>query len=289
MIPRHRDPNDGLLDWGVGLPDAVKPPAPSSTSGTATGQPVGSAPMPSSSTQLQNPFGSVGSGFNFGSPVGGGGGQSIFNFSQGPGGKSTFQEPNDGGMGEQIRSSLSKTIAGDTTFSPEVMETLKANLRRTTDATQKRTEAAIREQAAELGVSGLRSGQTRNELADAARMAGADYAAGVQNIEVQKAMKDFEDRMGAIDRAEKWLTDLRSYALGKDQNQIRRDELMANIGLAFARMSEDREQLKYDQWKFMMNREPIEGRDYTWAVGDDGQKHRYWYRDIDYTDALLGR
>ncbi len=204
---------------------------------------------------------------------------SIFGASTTPGGKSTYHDPDDGGMSNALRDAAQKIIAGGTRFSPEVMEGIKARLRATTDATAERTKAGIGEDFQRLGG---RQGLEASEMAGAERQAGADYTAGVRDLEIQKAVQDFDDQLEGIDRGQKWLDQLRSYSLSKDSNQIERDRLAATLALGYAKIAEDRNRLEFEKWSTLLGREPLEGRDYTWTIGPDGQRKRVWYRDLEY-------
>lgn len=248
--------------------------------GTVTGQPAGTSIYDDAQPTSPAPTAP--------GPGGGGGGgsssQGIFSIK--PGDISTPKTLDDRGMSGTIADQLQAIIkGGQTRFSPAVLEALKSNLRRSSDAATNRAISANNDEAVALGG---RQGALDKEAMDA-RIAGASqYSAGVQDIMVQKANADFEDRMSALDRGQKWLDNMRQYELGLDQNSIERDRLRASLTLGYARLAQDRDRLEFDRWATLLGREPIEGRDFTYIVGEDGQRHRVFYNDLQYGTQLIG-
>ncbi len=269
---------------GAGGPGVVNPPpGPSSV----VGQPAGYTPY-------QETGGTGGSGGGGGTPSSTGGagsspfsfGSSIFNFSQLPGKVSTFKEPNYYGLPGNIAEGLKKMMAGETRFNPAVMEALKGKLLGTTEARKAVMGDQIKDAAVQEGT--YRSGQTGEDIREAITGAESQYASGVRDIELQKVNADYEDKVAAFDRAQKYLDSSRAYALSVDANQIERDRLMSSLTLAYAKLQEDREALEYDRWKTLLNREPIEGRDWIWGTDTNGNRTKIWLAALNAGNTMLG-
>src|SRR5690242_14189688 len=160
-------------------------------------------------------FGAAGPPPVFGNP-----GQSSGIFNAGGLTPTPYTKMDDGGMAGSIKEALDRMLAGGTRYSPEVVEAMKGQLLTATRGQQKAAEDAIREQGSEMGVSGARSGQVQKELAGAATSAASGYSAGVLDIAKEKAIADFDDRLAAIDRGQKYVNDLRQYELGADMAQV---------------------------------------------------------------------
>lgn len=172
--------------------------------------------------------------------------------------------PDDHGINALLPEEYKKIIGGQTRYSPEVIDSLKGDLKRATSGQLTSTLRAVDEDAAGRGLerSGLRS-----DAGLQARMRSAsDYTTGVQDVMQRKAETDFEDKLAAMDRAQGWLDQLRSFYLANESNLINRDQIRANLELMYMKMAQDRQSLmaqmanQYDIARISST--PQEGRDY---------------------------
>jgi hypothetical protein len=175
-------------------------------------------------------------------------------------------------LAPEILERVRALLAAGSRFTPEVMEGIKESMLEASEGRRKAAGQQTRDAAAASG--NLRAGATTAALGNQAAQFGQEYTQGSQDLEIEKAKTDFEDKVTAISVAQRDLENARNHVLSQNMQQIERDRLMSSIALAEARLEFDRESLEYDRWKFMMNREPIEGRDFIWTIGPDGQRHR---------------
>jgi hypothetical protein len=185
--------------------------------------------------------GGGGAGGGGGSPHGGSGGGG--STSGGPG--SVFENPLSGVGGDvdkMIQGFLSGVIqGGQTRYSPEVMQDLYAGEKRTTEAQVANDTQGVNEDLAARGL--YRSPVGADIAADVRRSGDARFSEGTRNIRIEKAKQDFEDRLSAVDRAQKNIDQLRSYLAQLDMTQAEREKLKATIELGYARIDAEMKML----------------------------------------------
>lgn len=176
-------------------------------------------------------------GFGTEGPAGHGGGP-----GGGPGGPGGPQIDLSGDINTQIAEALQRIFqGGETRFSPEVMADITAGQKSLEQAQiQQGTQAANEDAAARglafSGVGAAQAGQARSQ-------AQQTFAQGQREARQQKAFYDFEDKMGALGKAQEWLNSLRQYSLGLEQNAIAREQINASILIARERIAADAQQL----------------------------------------------
>lgn len=62
------------------------------------------------------------------------------------------------------------------------------------------------------------------------------YGEGVNELELQSAMAEFDDRMKALGLAQQWLNSRRQYEIGKEQIAAQREATAAQMSLGYARI-----------------------------------------------------
>lgn len=195
--------------------------------------------------------------------------------------------PNDLGMSDDIAANLKAMLAGNTRYTPEVIANMKGALQEATAGKLKGTQEAIKADQVARGM--FRSGETGARL-DAARNAAAgSYTSGVRDILMKKVDADMQDKLNALDRAQKWLDDLRQYSLSADMNNIQREQLKANIALAYAKLHQDRDSLQAQlQQQWALATSPIEGVNGMYVDDGTGTRRWVWFNIFDRMQQTAG-
>ena len=140
----------------------------------------------------------------------------------------------------QIRERFQGILSGKVKrFSPELKERKKQSMFTSIMARKGAEERGLESSLLERGVSRggvMARGQT--ELRSTALQA---YGEGVNQMEIEEAMAEFDDRNQALDKAQKWLDSRRSYELQKEQIQAQREATSAQIGLGYAQIAAGKE------------------------------------------------
>ncbi len=197
--------------------------------------------------------GGGGGGFGGGGGAGGGGGGGPHSGPLGPGGGGTgggagaaFQELLGlGGVGgelsQQMEAFLKGVLGGQTRYSPEVMQDIQAGYKAETEGQVNQSTAALNEDLARRGL--YRSPVGADQAVDI-RLAGDQrFSEGTRQLRVEKATRDFEDKLSAVDRGQKYLDSLRSYVAQLDVTQAEREKLKATIELGYARIDAEMKML----------------------------------------------
>jgi hypothetical protein len=167
-----------------------------------------------------------------------------------PGGANAAGSPVGGPLSTEA-DAASKTIWGElsnilggksTRFTPEVMANLDSNAREASIATARGSEDAVRQDALRRGV--FQSPQVTSEIGNIERSANSDYSRAANQNRIQKVNADFEDKMGALDRAQKWLDSQRDYIVRLDMTAAQREAALANIRLGYARIAAEERMLR---------------------------------------------
>lgn len=133
---------------------------------------------------------------------------------------------------------LERMLGGDLSrYSQPVVDSMKADLFRATEGRRAAGSARLKEDAA--GRGRFRQPFAGREVGELERHMGAEYGAGVRQILQKKAEADYEDRVAALDRAQKWLDSQRQYIIATEQNARERDRLLAEIALGYARIDSE--------------------------------------------------
>lgn len=176
-------------------------------------------------------------GFN---PAGPGGGGGSFSALGGIG------APGSAGAGG-IDDALQKIIMGQlqnpvSRYTPEAMATLLSGTKATAeDQAQMERDAAI-EDAASRGVLG--AGATGTQLSNIRSSANRTVAGEQQNIARAKIDADYQDRITAIQQAQQYLDQTRDWLYKQQMRGDQRQQLEANIALAYARLQQDWDMLQ---------------------------------------------
>jgi hypothetical protein len=249
---------------GVSVPQIKPTVAPSSTGGsTLTPQPGTSGSSMFPYTPMYGSTGSAGSIGGFGA---GGGGSTTSHTGFGP--------IDDQGMNTLIADQLKGILGGETRYSDEVVAGMKGGLKSATSGQAKANIDAIEQDAARRGM--FRSGVTGKRTDTVRRAAASDYTKGVQGIQQEKATADFQDKIMALDRGQKWLDSMRDYSLRSDLTELQKEQLHANIALGYANLEAERERLSKTlgaQWDLAnLARQPVPWRDLVDFQMPDGSR-----------------
>jgi hypothetical protein len=144
------------------------------------------------------------------------------------------------GPAQEIMDHLSAILAGEESrFNPEVMQDLYAGV--ISDA-ESGKESARQGQYSDLASRGLlRSAAVTGSAQRADLMAAKLRSEGLREIRVKKVMTEWDDKMGALDRSQKWVDSLREYELGKERNQIAREQIGAQLAAASMQVAAQKE------------------------------------------------
>jgi hypothetical protein len=273
-------------DLGIGGGGNLRKRLPKGPGGTV-GQPAGYARMP------DPPPGTDGGGvtpggtteapphYDFPGGIGGGGSGDGGVFGSGGGSPypaylnpPAFHDPNDQGMNDALANGIKEILAGKTRYSPEVVASMKSQLQEAVAGKLKGNAEAATDAAAHTGMA--RSGAALGNITALREGAASDYVGGVRDILQKKADADMTDRMMALDRGEKWLNDLRTYALQADMNQVERTRLQANIALGYAKLQSDKDALQAQLGMTWELNQPREGRDWIYMDDGHGNKKVVW-------------
>lgn len=154
-------------------------------------------------------------------------------------GKGTQIGPGGWEVGGEIDQTIQKRFSGIMSgeisrFTPEIKERKKQNLFSSIMARKDAEQRGLEMDLTARGVSRggvMARGQT--ELRSTALQA---YGEGINAMELEAAMAEFDDMNMALDKAQKWLDSRRSYELQKEQIQAQREATAAQISLGYAQI-----------------------------------------------------
>lgn len=141
---------------------------------------------------------------------------------------------------QMVEEGIQAALSGESSSMPtELVEEKKQKL--ATSARERGAGAAeaINRDALSRGL--LRSGIATRNVREARLATEAEITRGEREIEIEKMIADHNDKMAALDRAENWLNNLRTYELGKERNQIAREQIAAQLSLGYASIQAQRE------------------------------------------------
>jgi hypothetical protein len=138
-----------------------------------------------------------------------------------------------GPQSQFIWNSLQNIIqGGGGRYNPQVVAALEGKAKAAQQAAIEAGTRGVRREAARTGVA--RSPFLSRPIGDVRRAADVEFGQQVQQIQVDKATTDFQDRMAALNAAQNWLNSLRDYVAKLDVNQVQREQIAAQLKLGFA-------------------------------------------------------
>lgn len=178
-------------------------------------------------------------------PGGGGYGGS----AGGAGGGSIFGNPND--FAKLLEGHLRNFLNQPSRYSPQVLQSLFSGIKSQTAHQTAAGEAAARADAARRGMS--RSGATGAAVAAARRGAESGALSSYTAIQQAKVNADQEDKVAALDRAQKYLDSLRDNLYRQDLSATQRSQFQANLALAYANIQNSWDRLRAEQGYSALN------------------------------------
>lgn len=131
---------------------------------------------------------------------------------------------------------------GDVPFSPETIARLSAGAGQRASASARQGIESARADALSRGV--YRSSAAVNDQAAAQAAARAQQSGEINAIESGAAQANYTARVGALAQARQMLDSTRQYLLSADLNAFKRDELTANLTLAYANLDQQERDLR---------------------------------------------
>jgi hypothetical protein len=160
----------------------------------------------------------------------------------------TFEAPKAGldmDLQNQIDGYLKDVLSGQNKrFSPETLQQMKDQVFTATEGGRKKAVDQANSDALHRGL--FRSGIPIDAQMQAQSDASSAYSKGVTDINTNAANAEYDDKMAALDRAEKSLTDKRTYLLGLDHNSMERTIGEAQLRLESAKIAAAKNQLDRD-------------------------------------------
>jgi hypothetical protein len=146
-------------------------------------------------------------------------------------------------MSKSIQDHISGILSGQKTrWTPERMGMAKDQL---FESTVGQTRAQLKQMDASLARRGLmRSGVAARAEKDLRTEGMKAYSKGVRELIMKKMDDEFNDKMKAMDTAVNWLNSERNYSLGKERNQIAREQIAATMAAARLSAQVQREGIK---------------------------------------------
>lgn len=142
-----------------------------------------------------------------------------------------------------IKGYIEKLLSGqDSRFNPKAVAALQNQAVRTAKGQARAQRDKILQNAARTGM--FRSPDINPNLMDVERGASTDISTKFQNIQLQKATADIEDRFNSINSGMQWLQSLRNYALGSERNAADKAIAEAQIKLGYANIANQKQMLE---------------------------------------------
>jgi hypothetical protein len=174
---------------------------------------------------------------------GGGGGAGYSAATSGLAGIDPMANLNLGGdISGTIKGFLQRAMAGkESPYSPEVVSGLKSEAKSLAEGQYKGGTEALDWELARSGM--FKSPASLRARMGLRRQAGSDYSKAVTQIMRDKAMADYKAKTDALDRAQRWLDNYRSYAAQLTGMSINKEQAMAQIALGYANIDTQRASL----------------------------------------------
>jgi hypothetical protein len=171
--------------------------------------------------------------------TGGGGGRG----GAGGGSASGFSGRGSGGDIEtMLQDALKGMLSGETRYTPEVMQGILAKVKAQNEGSIRRQQEEARNEAAGRGMG--RAGRSGARIADIRRGAESAFTGQYADLLTKKVDADYQDKVAAMDRAQKYIDSLKLEMYRKDMTALQREQLRAQIAMAEANLRAQRENLQ---------------------------------------------
>jgi hypothetical protein len=147
------------------------------------------------------------------------------------------------GLSSMMETNLKGMLAGGSSrYSPEAMQGLLAQIKQRIESSKSTQVRQAQSEAAGRGMS--RSGRTGSNVAAIRRGAEAEFTGQYGNTLRAKIDADRQDKLDALDRSQKYLDSMRDELYRRDMSAIQRQQFKANLDLAYANLTAQRENLR---------------------------------------------
>lgn len=130
----------------------------------------------------------------------------------------------------------------NTAYSDQVVTNMKSNAFNAEAGRSSADKDALSEDLISRGI--FRSGIAASGMSAINRGASARYTKAAGDIDTQKTLSDYQNRMQALTMAQTWLDSKRNYLLQKESNAIQREIGLAQIKLGYAKIASEKELLQ---------------------------------------------
>lgn len=179
-------------------------------------------------------------------PAGGGGGGQGFGAAGGGPAAATTGAGSTDAFAKQLQDNLSKMMSGENSrYNPQAVQGLLAEIKQRIESSKNTQVRQAQEEAAGRGMS--RSGVTGTNLAAIRRGAESQFTSEYSGVLKSKIDADYQDKLAAIDRSQKYLDSMRDELYRRDMSAIQRQQFQANLDLAYANIAYQREALASQQ------------------------------------------
>ena len=180
---------------------------------------------------------------------GGGGGPGV---GGGPGGdygiRPVDQDRLEGigaGTSDLIRDYLKNIMSGqDVPYSTDMVTSLRAGAKSAAEGSARSSMDVLGHEFAKTGMA--RSPASMRQMTDIRRQSMKDYSAASTNIRQNAAVKNYEARMQGLDRAQRWLDNMRRHVLDVVRVGVARDSALAQIQLGYYNIDQQMARLLED-------------------------------------------
>jgi hypothetical protein len=174
-----------------------------------------------------------------GGGAGGGGGSAGAPGTQAGGGAG-------GDLASMMEQVLKTSLSGEgSRYNPKAMQGLLAAIKQNVESQRKTQVRQAGESAAARGMS--RSGYAGVNEAKINAAAGQSFTGAYSDVLKAKIDADYQDKMGALDRSQKYLDSLRDEMYRRDMSAIQQQQFKANLDLAYANIRAQRDALNSSQ------------------------------------------
>lgn len=146
--------------------------------------------------------------------------------------KDRYAEMDQTDLANEIRDTALSAMRGQTGrfADPRRIQDMKDQLFSSTIGRVKHDVRALDASAVRRGI--FRSGMAQRGEADLRRNALNAYSMGVKDIMIKKMEAEFQDKMQGLQATQQWLSQKQNYELGKERNQIARQQIAATMAAA---------------------------------------------------------
>src|SRR5574341_956480 len=136
---------------------------------------------------------------------------------------------------------IENMLNGPSRFSPEIVALMEGRAKGVQAGADRAAANAANSNLVRRGA--FRSPAMARLEVESRNANAANFSKAAGDIQLQKVQADHEDKLQAIDRAQKWLGDLRDYSAKLDMTQADREKAIANIALAYTRLNAEKDML----------------------------------------------